>query len=335
MQFNGDLNGLETEFPHLMRINLSTVRILNMHSREELTCHLAGALTAAGYQVAPDDKRLTPLVEKLELLRKAGHYSRLLSNLCAANDLANLRSLMLEATFAFHFQSAGMPLQYEVRRRPDDETSVDFLHRTKWSKEFCIEMRLVQQRQAHTTLFEMQLRESNYFGTELDGAGDRAETLRLQRLVLEKAVNPRGQLVKFSPEGTSTYNIIAIEVSELHLGMIDYLDCQLVAYGDPAVPGYARRGLFGLFQESRKEDPDYFQEMAARFAPFRDGVHAILFLRHVPPGHLFDYRLEYLLASNKRLVTQVETTQILWEFRGAMDVWESVCLRDSQKANQP
>ncbi len=235
---------------------------------------------------------------------------------------------MLEATFAFHFQSAGMPLQYEVRRRLDDETSVDFLHRTTWNRELCIEMRLVQQPQARTSLFEKQLRESNYFGTELDGAVDRKETLRLQRLILEKAVNSKGQLIKFRPEDTNTYNIIAIEVSELHLGMIDHHDCMLVAYGDPAVPIFARRRLFGLFQESRPEDPDYIQEIAARFAPFRDGVHAILFLRQVPPSHPIDYCLEYLLISNQRLVTRGEGTQIAGEFRRTMDIWESVRLRD-------
>lgn len=295
-----------------------------MQSPEELRCQLAGALSASGYQVAPDDNRLTPLVEKLELLQKAGHYPRLLSDLLAANDRANLRSLVLEATFAFHFQSAGMPLQYEVRRRPDDETSVDFLRRTEWGKELCIEMRLVQQRQALTTLFEEQLRKSDYFGTILDGADDRAETLRLQRLVLEKAVNPRGQLIKFSPGDTNTYNVIAIEVSELHLGMIDDLDCVLVAHGDPAVPDHVRRGLFGLFQESRPEYPDHIQQVAARFAPFRDAVHAVLFLRQVPPAHPINYRLEYILISNQRLVTRAEADQIAREFRGAMDVWESV-----------
>ncbi len=295
-----------------------------MSSREERRYRLAGALTASGYPVEPNDNRLTPLVEKLELLRNAGHYTRLLSNLLAANDSANLRSLVLEATFAYHFQSIGMPLQYEVRRRPDDETSIDFLRQTEWGKTLCIEMRLVQQRHGITTLFEEQLRRSAYFGTLSDGADDRAETLRLQRLVLEKAVNARGQLTKFSPEDINTYNIVAIEVSELHLGMIDDLDCRLVAYGDPAVPDHARRGLFGLFQESCPEYPDHIQEVAARFAPFRDTVHAILFLRQVPPAHPINYRLEYLLIRNRQLVTRAESDQIAREFLRAMDIWESV-----------
>jgi hypothetical protein len=267
-------------------------------------------------------------VGKLELLREVGRYARLLSDLLAANDRANLRSLVLEATFAYHFETAGMPLQYEVRRRPDDETSVDFLRRTEWGKELCIEMRLAQQRQALTTIFEKQLRESAYFGTTLDGEADRADTLRLQRLILEKAVNPNGQLIKFGPDDANNYNIVAIEVSELHLGMIDDKDCVLVAYGDPEVPDYARRGLFGLFQAPRPEYPDHIQEVAATFAPFRDAVHALLFLRQMPPSHPIDYDLEYLLIGNRRMVTSAEAEQVASEFHRAMNVWQSVRNRD-------
>ena len=301
---------------------------LKKQTMEELRFRLARALSASGYEVAPADNRITPLAEKLELIREAGRYKRLLSNLLAANDRANLRSLVLEATFAFHFETAGMPLQYEVRRRPDDETSVDFLRRTGWGKELCIEMRLVQQRQAITTLFEMQLRESVYFGTTLDGAADRADTLRLQRLTLEKAVNPDGQLIKFRRGDANNYNIVAIEVSGLHLGMIDDKDCILVAYGDPEVPDYARRGLFGLFQEPHPEHPDHIKEVAAKYAPFRDAVHAVLFLRQEPPVHPINYNLEYLLVHNRQLVTSAEAEQVAREFHGAMNVWKSIRNRD-------
>ena len=285
---------------------------------------LADALCASGYPVKPDENRLTPLAEKLELLRGTGHYTRLISDLLAANDGANLRSLVLEVTFAFQFETARMPLRYEVRHRPDDETSVDFLRQSESGKQLCIEMRLVQQRQALTTLFEEQLRNSDYFGTILDGAEDRAETLRLQRLILAKAVNSRGELIKFQPDAVSSYNIVAIEVSELHLGMIDDADCVLAAYGDPAVPELMRRQLFGLFQEPRPEYPPHIHDVAARFAPFSKAVHAVLFLRKVPPGSPIDYRLEYLLVHNRKLMTTEEANNIARDINGAMDVWKSI-----------
>ena len=294
-----------------------------MPSPRALRGQLARSITASGYEIAPNDNRLDRLVAKLECLQEAGRYARLLVDLFAANEEANLRSHVLEATLAFQFESAGMPLQYEVRRR-EDETSVDFLRQTDWGKDICVEVRLVQQRQVLTALFEEQLRDSNFFGATLDGVGDQAETLRLQRLVFAKAVNPSGQLIKFSPEDKCTYNIIAIEVSELHLGMIDHLDCRLVAYGDPAVPELALRQLFGLFQEPQPEYPDHIQEVATRYAPFREAIHAILFLRKVPPTHPIDYCLEYILTHNPKLVPDAELELIGQEFLGAMNVWESV-----------
>jgi hypothetical protein len=237
--------------------------------------------------------------------------------------------LVLEATFAFHFEIVDVRLLYEVKRRADNETSVDFFFEDDSGAELCIEMRLVQQRQALTALFKQQLDESGYFGTVLDGDDDRAETIRLQRLILEKAVNSRGELIKFQSDGAKSHNIVAIEVSELHLGMIDDVDCVLAAYGDPAVPDFARRQLFGLFQESRLEYPPYIHEIAARFAPFRRAVHAILFLRKVPPGSPIDYSLEYVLVHNRQLLTQEEATKIAQIFNGAMDVWVSIRRRQA------
>ena len=282
---------------------------------------LANALSASGYSVKPGEYRLTPLAEKLDFLLKTNHYSRLISGLLDANNGANLRSLVLEVTFAFQFESAGIPLRYEVRRRSDDETSIDFLCETESGAEFCIEMRLVQQRQILTTLFEQQLRESDYFGTILDGADDRAEILRLQRLILEKAVNPCGKRIKFESGGANSYNIVAIEMSELLLGMIDSADCLLATYGDPAVPQLAHRQMFGLFQEPRPEYPQYIHEIAARFIPFRQAIHAILFLKKKPPGSPIDYRLEYLLIHNRGIMSGEEAKKIDYIFKGAMDTW--------------
>ena len=110
--------------------------------------------------------------------------------------------------------------------------------------------------------------------------------------------------------------------------MIDDIDCALAAYGDPAVPDHARRGLFGLFQEPRTDYPDHIQEVAAKYAPFRIAVHAVLFLRRVPPAHPIDYDLEYILIHNQLLVTSAEAEQVARDFHGAMNVWQSVRDRD-------
>ena len=114
------------------------------------------------------------------------------------------------------------------------------------------------------------------------------------------------------------------DLNSLLTGMLDANDCVLATYGDPEVSEFARRQLFGLFQEPLPEYPEHVQEVAARFAPFRNAVHAVLFLRKVPPEHPIDYCLEYLLVYNRQLVTSDEANQIARAFNRAMDVWESI-----------
>jgi len=225
-----------------------------------------------------------------------------------------------------------MPLKYEIRVRKDDATSVDFLlDKTAIGKPLNIEMRLIQQRDALTKRIDEQVSRSGQYEIHLDGAADRAETLRLQRLIFEKAVNVRGEVVKFQPRSNG-YNIVAIEVSELHLGTIDPGDCLLATYGDPAVSKWERRQLFGLFQTPREEYPKHIQEAAARYAPFRETVHAVLFLRKVPPSSSIDFRVEYLFVHNKNLMSADEAIGICRDLIRGMEVWESV--RKTKESSQ-
>lgn len=284
---------------------------------------LAKALSASGYPVDEGDDRLVPLTEKLACLQATGRYSRLLSDLFAANDKANIQSLILESTFAYQFEANGKALDYEVRRRSDDESSVDFHRELESTQHLYMEMRLVRQRQALTDLFEEQLGRSDYAGTTLEGEEDRAETLRLQRLILSKALSKDGEPIKFSAGVPGDYNVIVVEVSELHLGMIDLDDCLLVTYGDPAVPRWARRQMFGLFQEVQPEYPDFVQQIAAQFEPFRRTMHGVLFIRKQPPGSPVNFSLEFFLIPNRNLMTEQEGLEIARELKGAMPPWGS------------
>ena len=77
------------------------VGALKVELMRDLRRRLADALSASGYSVKPDENRLAPLAEKLDFLLKTNRYSRLISGLLDANNGANLRSLVLEVTFAF------------------------------------------------------------------------------------------------------------------------------------------------------------------------------------------------------------------------------------------
>ena len=282
---------------------------------------LALALSSSGYSIDEGDDRLVPITEKLTLLHYTGRYSRLLSSLFGANDKANIQSLILEASFAFQFEASGRPLDYEVRRRSDSDTSIDFHWEVSPSRNLYMEMRLVQQRQAFTDLFEMQLSRSSYFGTTLGGVEDQRETLRLQRLIFSKVLNKDGGLIKFSTGTPGDYNFVVVEVSDLHLGMTDLYDCLLATYGDPAVPEVARRQLFGLFQKARAKYPDFIQEIAAKFELFRETVHGVLFLWKRPHGNPINFSLEFFLIPNQNLMTSQEALEIAEDLKGAMRPW--------------
>ena len=101
----------------------------------------------------------------------------------------------------------------------------------------------------------------------------------------------------------------------------------LAMYGDQHVPESARRGIFGLFQESRPEYPAHIQQVARDFVAFRESIHAVLFLRKVPPQSSINFRLEYILIDNKALLNASELQGIASDMFGAMEVWESVRAR--------
>ena len=84
--------------------------------------------------------------------------------------------------------------------------------------------------------------------------------------------------------------------------MFDKHDCMLVAYGDPAVEEPFRRYIFGLFQQSEPEYPEWILEIAKHYSNFRTLIHGILFVyakRNLGP---FDLRFSFYLIPNIHLV---------------------------------
>lgn len=287
---------------------------------ELILLKLTSALNASGYPVDVKDDRLIPLATKLVLLQYTGRYSKLLSDLFSANNKANLQSLILEATFAFQFEKVGKLLNYEVRKRSDNETTIDFCRVCPTGRNIYIEMRLVHQRQWITDHFKQQLEHSDYFGITLDGNEDRAETVRLQRLILSKVQDENGRLIKFLRDDSNSYNIVAVEVSEPHLGMTDHADCLLATYGDPAVSVFERRKLFGLFQEDNPKYPQHIHDIADKFREFRATMHAVLFLWKEPPASPVNFEIEFFLVQNKTLISADEAIEIAKDLNGALAI---------------
>lgn len=73
-----------------------------------------------------------------------GRYDPLFNALAQANDESNFRSLILEATFSYQFEAAGMPLEYEVKQALDQPTPIDFKMNATSGESVFFEVRLLQ-----------------------------------------------------------------------------------------------------------------------------------------------------------------------------------------------
>jgi hypothetical protein len=91
------------------------------------------------------DSDVDGLLEKLTYLENTGRYGRLMDNIASANDKSNFLASVLEATFAFQFESADLPLQYEVKQDDDKSSSIDFLRKSETGALTYFEARLLQQ----------------------------------------------------------------------------------------------------------------------------------------------------------------------------------------------
>ena len=63
---------------------------------------------------------------KLQALGATGRYGALLKGIVATNEKSNFLALPLEATFAYQFESVGLPLGYEVKQVTDQTSPIDF-----------------------------------------------------------------------------------------------------------------------------------------------------------------------------------------------------------------
>lgn len=257
---------------------------------------------------------IAPFRHKLEILEKANNYKKLLKALFASKDLDEFNSYIFEAQFAYDFLANGQQLSYESRQLQDNLSSIDFCYELDNRKKIYFELRLIQAREWIKHSIKSQLKHSNYFQIELNGNHERDENIRLQNLILSKCQDKNGNPLKFAMN-KDVINAIVVNISELHLTMIDKFDCLLTIYGDNAVPFFCRRGLFGLWQLLSQNSIEQEKELYRKFEHVRESIHAILFVRHVKhSGYLdrlfIDRELEYFLIGNNNLLQKRDYKQI-------------------------
>ena len=261
---------------------------------------LLAAIESSGWEsVSKED--FEGLLSKLTFLEKTGRYGKLLASIESSNDSSNFFACVLEATFAYQFEAAGKPLEYEVQQGEKSETTIDFARRLPSGDTVYFEVRLLQQDKQTAESIKEQLKERGVYSVAKDGEGEMNEIIRLQRVILSKVQKADGTPVKFSEARPGAANIVVVDISEIILKHADIGDCLLTAYGDVAVRAVYRRGIFGLFQQAAKEDSEHFQGLAKLHRHIRDTVHGVLFVFKDAHAGVLDYRLEHYLTWNSQL----------------------------------
>ncbi len=242
---------------------------------EEIEHKLNAVLSRLGMDTNARSDTISFFRKKLELLSETKKYNGLLKSLFASNNLSEFNSYVFEALFAYDFQSKKQSLTYEVTPLTDSNSSVDFYYELD-DFNIYFELRLVQQKNEISKSIETQLATNNSYEIQLNGEDEARETIRLQNLILSKCQRTDGTPIKFKTPEEGTLNFIVINLSELHLGMIDKLDCLLTMYGDKSVPSFCRLGIFGMWQDLIEISTKEEKALHEKFQYFRETIAAYL-----------------------------------------------------------
>jgi hypothetical protein len=296
-------------------------------NKERIKDNLDDVLTRFGMQTSAWSDTIRSFSGKLEILSETNNYSKLLRALFASKDLSEFNSYVFEVLFAYDFQSKGQSLKYEVVQLSDDNSTVDFCYEFDEIKIY-IELRLVQQRNRITRSINAQLAMNNSYQIELGGDDDFEETIRLQNLMFSKCQRSDGTPIKFRKSINDTLNFIAVNLSELHLGMVDKYDCRLTMYGDNGVPLFCRRGVFGMWQDLSHASSEAERKYFSKFRYFRETIHGVLFVRFVRDsdtlkGMFIDRELEYFAILNSNLLSESTSRLVGERLKTFLKKWSS------------
>lgn len=282
---------------------------------------LIAAIKNSGGADRPDEE-VDALLVKLDILHQTSRYTRLLNCIASANDKSNLLAAVFEATFAYQFEVAGLPLEYEVKQDKNDNSSIDFLRRMNSGVSIYFEARLLQQDLATTVSIQTQLQQSKFYQAAMNGQMEHDAIVRLQSTILSKVQKADGTQTKFFRVAADSLNIVVIDASDLILGMLDIADCMLATHGDPSVRKECRRNIFGLFQEPDLAYPAQIPAIAEHFERIRNTLSGVLFLFKSRGSGVINYTLEHYMIWNPRLIDVVCAQDVNSEISRAIGLLE-------------
>jgi len=256
------------------------------------------------------------LLQKISRLEATGGYGQLFKQLSSSREQGDFRGRVLEVNFADLFQRNGQHLVYGARQGMTGD--IDFLWRVDGLEVF-IEMKLLRQDKASLDAMNLQLEAGGVYASHV--TDDTRDIGRMQLDLISKAGT-----TKFNPQPQAGWiNLVAIDVTELQLGMVDVADCVLAAAGNREVQHfypdspYTRPNVVGFFEKPAEatlteEQRNWLTAMHRpnSAAPHpRDYLHGALFLfRHPKDTAALSYELNAVLVWNRLLVAHEKAVRI-------------------------
>jgi len=276
---------------------------------------------SGGAQGALDE--VDELWVRVDYLQKTGRYGALISQVAVTNDRSNFLALTLEINFAYQFESSGRKLQYEVSQDAQQNSTIDFLRISPGGEQVFFELRLIQQSQDIADSIAGQIENTEHYKIALNAKDDHDAIVRIQRNVLSKVEDKKGNPIKFLSASKNAINIVAVDIADCMLGMMDIHDCMLACQGDSGVEEPYRRGVFGLFQQDMPNYPQRIHDLSNKYAHIRGTIHGILFLDRVGVK-ILTYRLCHYLVWNPALIDEPTARGILADVSTAIPAHPSL-----------
>ena len=260
---------------------------------------------------------------RVDYLEKTGRYGALLSQISNANHKSNLLARTLELNFAYQFESVGLELAYEVSQDTQQNSTIDFLRVSPGGEQVFLDLRLIQQPQDIADSIAEQIENTERYKIALDAEDDHDAIVPIQRNVLSKVEDKKGNPIKFLSTAKNAFNIVVVDIADCMLGMMDIHACMLACQGDPGVEEPYQRGVFGLFQPDMPHFPQSIHDIAKRYAHIRGTIHGILFLDRVGVK-ILTYRLCHYLVWNPALIDEPTARRILADVSTAIPAHPSL-----------
>lgn len=251
---------------------------------------------------APSDD-IEVLQDRISYISDKKKYNRLVREIYREKDKNNFYSKVFEIHIAYAIEIAELKSDYEINVREDDNSNIDFFVDDDGFSLF-IEAKLKQAIQARNDI-ERQLRIGNTYSISMSEDDQKLDILRLQSDILSKLQAQDGTRIKFSDPDDMSANVVAINVSDLILGMIDPYDCILACCGDRGVSEeYLKRGIVGIFEQGIITQHSDNQNLVDRFKNAQSCLNGVAFLFRPHFSNELNSDLSYFFVSNRHLTSR-------------------------------